>query len=68
MCCSPFCVTHPMVEFLLVILCLENLLHVVWQMVVFFVIGSFWLALMYYFNNSPYHTIVQSHFRQDIYI
>ncbi len=25
-CCSPFCVTHPMVEFLLVILSLENLL------------------------------------------
>jgi hypothetical protein len=25
-CCSPFCVTCPMVEFLLVILCLENLL------------------------------------------
>ncbi len=26
MCCSPFCVTHPMVKFLLVILSLENLL------------------------------------------
>ncbi len=25
-CCSPFCVTHPMVEFLLVILSLKNLL------------------------------------------
>jgi hypothetical protein len=56
-CCSLFCVTHPMVEFLLVILRIEIYYHVVWQMVVFFVIGSFWLALIYYFNDSPYGTL-----------
>jgi hypothetical protein len=26
-------------------------------MVVFFVVGAFWLALIYYFNNSPYGTL-----------
>jgi hypothetical protein len=57
-----------MVEFLLEKYFWIIYYHVVWQMVVFFVIGSYWLALIYYFNDSPYGTIIQSHFRQDIYI
>jgi hypothetical protein len=45
-CCSPFCVTRPMVEFLLAILSLENLLPRSLAKVVFFVIESYWLALI----------------------
>jgi hypothetical protein len=46
-----------MVEFLLVILSLEIYYNVVWQMVLFFVVGSFWIALIYYFNDSHYGTL-----------